>query len=355
MTDPCAEKASIRDRNLFTACYALSLALGETLLWKHITSKTINHYIKDMDKLFEERGIPYRYDHDPLSVILKALDDYEKVPNRRHMITDEMMHYMRKQIKDQPPDGLTKALFDWIVLGRYTGFRRSEWCQTTKTKYETLDEWPGQPAKAFIKTDFVFLTRTKRRLTGRVSQIRKRAHYVRITWRYQKNGDHNQDITFARDLVLKDFCPVEAALNIVARAERLKVPSTDPIAVYKNASNARTFITDTDVNALLRNTAQNVLNIPANNPELERWSTHSVQVTAANLLHRQKFSDSYIQNRLRWKRDAFKVYLRNTFYTADQHTLYLSDENLPPVDERSTREDEPHELVMASLNPSMPN
>ena len=32
-----------------------------------------------MDKLFTERKIVYRYDNDPLSVILKALDDYEQV------------------------------------------------------------------------------------------------------------------------------------------------------------------------------------------------------------------------------------------------------------------------------------
>merc|ERR1712032_1211587 len=99
----------------------------------------------------------------------------------------------------------------------------------------------------------------------------------------------------------------------------------------------RKFITDTDANAPLRHAAHKVMGIPLGDPELDRWSTHSIRVTAANLLHRQKFSDSYIQNRLRWKRDAFKVYLRNTFYTADQHTLYISESNLPPEHERQLR------------------
>ena len=72
-----------------------------------------------------------------------------------------------------------------------------------------------------------------------------------------------------------------------------------------------------------------------------------IRLTATNLLHRQKFLDSYIQNRLRWKEDAFKLYLRNTFYTADQHTLYILESNLPPTHERQICEDEPHERVLA--------
>ena len=198
-----------------------------------------------------------------------------------------------------------------------------------------------------IREDFLFLNKAKRRLQGAVAHLRQRAHYVRITWRYQKNGDHGQDITFARDLKNPEFCPVETALVIVARAVRLGVPKQEPIAVYKTIDGRRNFITDTDANAPLRLAAHKVLGIPQGDPELDRWSTHSIRVTAANLLHRQKFSDSYIQNRLRWKKDAFKLYLRNTFYTADQYTLYISESNLPPEHERQICEDEPHERVLA--------
>jgi hypothetical protein len=37
---------------------------------------------------------------------------------------------------------------------------------------------------------------------------------------------------------------------------------------------------------------------------LDKWSTHSIRVTACNLLHRARYSDTYIKNRLRWKSDA---------------------------------------------------
>ncbi|EJK66091.1 hypothetical protein THAOC_13004 [Thalassiosira oceanica] len=160
--------------------------------------------------------------------------------------------------------------------------------------YQRLDDWPGQPAEAFIKTDFVFLDRRKRRLNPRET-----------------------------------------------------LPAHEPIAVYRSSTGERAFITDSDVNQHLRFAAHKVLGIPLDDPELQKWSTHSIRVMAANLLHRQHFSDSYFQNRLRWKSTAFKKYLRNTFYTADQHTLHLSDENLPPLPQRGglRRGSEPHERL----------
>ena len=56
-----------------------------------------------------------------------------------------------------------------------------------------------------------------------------------------------------------------------------------------------------------RHAANRSLGIPLGDTELNRWSTHLIRLTAANLLHRQKFLDSYIQNRRRWKNDAFRV------------------------------------------------
>ena len=92
-------------------------------------------------------------------------------------------------------------------------------------------------------------------------------------------------------------------------------------------------------NAPPRYAANRSLGIPLGDAELNRWSTYLIRLTAANLLHRQKFLDWHIQNRLRWENDAFRVYSRNTFYTADQHTLYILESNL-------SREHKPHERVL---------
>ena len=102
------------------------------------------------------------------------------------------------------------------------------------------------------------------------------------------------------------------------------------------------------LSSFLRLAACAVYNMKNTDPELAKWLTHFIWITAANLLHREQFSDSFIQNRLRWKSDAFKQYLRNTFYTATQHAkaLKLSSSNLPPAFERSYQELEPHEAIL---------
>ena len=74
----------------------------------------------------------------------------------------------------------------------------------------------------------------------------------------------------------------------------------------------------------LRTCASMVLNINKDDPSLKLWSTHSIRVTAANLLHRANLLDSYIQTRLRWKSSSFLMYLRNTIYGADAHTKAIN-------------------------------
>ena len=101
-------------------------------------------------------------------------------------------------------------------LGRYNGARRGEWCQTTQTTYrrtrDTLPCWPTDEAQAFIAADFVFLDHRGAVLSARDAQRGRKVRYVTIEWRYQKNGDHGQKITFALDPSNKDFCPVLAAV-----------------------------------------------------------------------------------------------------------------------------------------------
>jgi hypothetical protein len=108
----------------------------------------------------------------------------------------------------------------------------------------------------------------------------------------------------------------------------------------------RCFITDKLVAMYLCLAAHKALLIPAGHKSLSCWSTHSIRVTAANLLHWQLFVDSFIQMRLQWKSTLFLMYLHNTFYAAEQHTaLDVPDSCLPPLAERTYRPVEPHEEI----------
>ena len=64
--------------------------------------------------------------------------------------------------------------------------------------------------------------------------------------------------------------------------------------------------------------------------ELRLYSTHSLQVTAANLLHEAGKDGSYIKLRCRWKSDCYEIYLRNTAKIRQQHAeaLQVADDEL---------------------------
>ena len=355
--DPCLGSYRVEARNFFLACYLASLAQGDTILGGAIRYTTMKQYLKAACKLFKDRKLS-TYAHDSpdfVRIILDAVKNYEKVPNRRNMITDEMMIWLLSQSTNpSTSDDATTAIVDWIILGRYTGFRKSEWCQSTLTKFEKITEWPGHPALAFVATDFVLMGPGQQRITitsdTTYTKIIQLVEFVEIQWRKQKNNDNGQKIPFARDHANPTTCPVLAAVRIIIRASRLGVASDTPIGVFNHKGQTR-FITDTKVQHLLRTAAKTTMGI-SDEKEILKWSTHSIRVTAANLLHREKFSDSFIQNRLRWKSQSFLMYLRNTIYSASAHTksLALSNSNLPPLAERSYREPEPHESLLPQPN-----
>lgn len=294
---------------------------------------------------------------DLVKPLLQAVKAYESQTNRKEMIYDNMLAHMLKICRLAHPDSLDAALLDWIILGRYTGARRSEWCQDSQTVEMTTPNLAHEvpEPKAFIAEDFEFFDSSQRLIHDASSLSTSLVAYVRIRWRYQKNGDNGQKISFKRDHERPDVCPVLAVLRISQRAHRLQVPPGTPIAVYSSSSSTFRYITAKQVVAFLRRSAQVAFNLRPNDKSLSRWTCHSIRVTAANLLHRAKMSDSYIQTRLRWKSNTFLMYLRNTFYSADEHTkaLDISNCNLPPLDTPDGlryRPLERHEEIISSYN-----
>ena len=340
-------------RNYFLACYAVSLVQGQTILGTLIQYSTVKKYLTAAYKLFNDRSLDFRSKYDYIEVILKALKNYEEVPKRRNMITDSMMHWLVAEAKRQDQDHATTSIVDWILLGRYTGFRSSEWCQTTQSTYKRIDEWPGQPSRAFIRSDFTFMGQNERRLHHGNELRDAMVEHLRVKWRKQKNKQNGQEIDFADDASNPEYSPTRASLRIYQRSTRLEVKDHEPMAVFKNRFGATKYITDSMVNDLLRRSAVAVLGLKASDPAVKLWSTHSIRVTAANLLHRAQLSDSYIKTRLRWLSSSFLMYLRNTIYAADAHVKALHI-NLGAKEEHnaSYRAMEPHEHITRSNAPA---
>ena len=351
MRDVCLQSYSEQARNYFIACYAVSLFQGQTINGKLIKLATVRQYLKEVYALFEARKCKWHSDDDYIKLVLDSVKSYESVPRRRHMITDGMMHWMIAQANHSGIDSSTAAIVDWTILGRYTGFRKSEFCQSSQHSYTRIDDWPHRPPLAFIEDDFTFLGSIEQIISTTTlsdfDAILKHVHYVRIRWRKQKNNQNGEEITFARDDDKPNVCPVRAAIRIILRAHRLGVKTYEPIGV--SSSNAkRQYITDTRIAALYRKAASVVLRISSKGKDIKQWSTHSLRVTAANLLYREKHTDSFIQKRLRWRSNTFLDYLRNTIYAATEHSkaLTISPNNLPSPLLRSYRESDPVEEML---------
>ena len=67
-------------------------------------------------------------------------------------------------------------------------------------------------------------------------------------WKFQKNGDNGQKLTYFKNLNKLDQCPVRAILNIAFRALRLKVDTKYPSAVHATGVKHNTVIYITNVN-----------------------------------------------------------------------------------------------------------
>jgi len=358
--DPCLPSGCQQARNYFVACYLVSLILGNTIKSIQVKHRTLQKYIAEATKFYTDRKFPSPQagvKDDLVKPLLQAVKAYESQTNRKEMIYDNMLAHMLKTCSLAHPDSLDAALLDWIILGRYTGARRSEWCQDSQTVEMTTPNLAHEvpEPKAFIAADFEFFDSSRHLIHDVSSSSTSLVAYVRIRWRYQKNGDNGQQISFKKDHERPDVCPVSAALRIFQRAHRLQVPSGTPIAVYSSSSSTFRYITAKQVVAFLRRSAQVAFNLRPDDKSLNRWTCHSIRVTAANLLHRAKMSDSYIQTRLRWKSNTFLMYLRNTFYSADEHTkaLDISNCNLPPLDTPDGlryRPLERHEEIISSYN-----
>ena len=307
-------------RDYFLACYTVSLVQGETILGTPIQHSTIKNYLTAAHDLFGK--LIYTSDHQFVHTILAAVKDYEDIPNRRRMITDSMMSWLLDQAEAAGQDSATRAIVDWILLGRYAGFRASEWSQTTLTKYARID-WPGSPSRAFTREDFGFLGHDER-IIGTTELYDHFIRYLEIIWRKQKNGQNGQKVTFGDDPKNPRYSATRSSLRIYNRSIRLGMKAHEPMGVFKDERNKVKFITDTMVNSLLRDAARITLHLPPGHAELKLWSTHSIRVTAANLLYRQQLSDHYIMKRLRWMSSSYLVYLRNTIHSADAHSQAIS-------------------------------
>ena len=87
-------------------------------------------------------------------------------------------------------------------------------------------------------------------------------------------------------------------------------------AYMKNGK--RCYITGSKVSDLFKSIAKTIYP-DMSDKDLGKFSAHMIRVTATVLLQAAGKADLFIQTRLRWESDAYKVYLRDTNILARQH------------------------------------
>jgi hypothetical protein len=120
-----------------------------------------------------------------------------------------------------------------MALGCYIRPCLSKYAQTTQDKVDH-HTYPSRKTviKAFIANDFIFYDEKKCIVKDSNKDSLQQSHFVKITWRIQKNRQNGQSITLAAEIDQPKNCPVRSVMRLVLRAKWLNQPNDMPVAVY---------------------------------------------------------------------------------------------------------------------------
>jgi len=313
------------DIDFIYACFTLDLTLDQTFWFRAIRTSTIKLYLKAASCPMRLQTISYSRLPSFPPLVKDILDEYKKweeVPNQREPFTVYMLTYLHRTAKTSYPDSYDAAVFDWLLIDIFAGFRKTEWMQDSHS-YKTTGTYQkvskDGSARAFIALDFSFFPPSQTSLAEKSTTPHGQLH---LTWRYQKNCQNGQKISYNHNIFNEDFSVVLAAQRILQRAKRLHVPADHPIAVF-STNNKFSFFNHVLIESTLRTAAKQVYKITSIK-YLSLFSSHSIRVGACVLLHSLQQDPLFIQFRLRWRSLSFMNYLRNTPRIAALHNYVFN-------------------------------
>jgi hypothetical protein len=152
-------------------------------------------YIKQAVALHTDCRIPnpHQVVINYIKVMTNAVKKYRTVPKRKEMISDSMFHYIANPTSHASKDSLVCAIMDWIALGCYTGFRKSEWCSDNHNSYTTIGDpnWGDRPnALPIIAEDFSFASATRHHFHDINATPDDAITFMSLCFCKQKNNDN---------------------------------------------------------------------------------------------------------------------------------------------------------------------
>ncbi len=238
-------------------CYPISSACQENLMARTIRSATIARSLHtastwathgNSNRLLDPQLDPLGKRACCIQDILDEQKRWESIRDRQEPLTAWMLVYLHLQATANETS-LASAMADWSTLGYSKGHRKGEWAQEQQNLLHYSKAAHDGTAKAFWANDFTFQDTQHRHLPTNIATFLKHPpKSVRIRWRWQKNGDNGQQITFSQNPNLSYLCPVSAAVRIFNRAQLLQLSATTPLAMYKTKQGITHAITDREIN-----------------------------------------------------------------------------------------------------------
>jgi len=305
----------------------VAMFIKKVIIDTNCRSATARAYGEAVNILFEKRslGLPAKFDDkDNLcAIICNNLKVEEDIAKQRSAITQEMFALMKVRADEETDrNSFVVAMFDWTCLNKVIGCRLSEYGQKTQQRVE-VHEYPSgkKVTKAFIKDDWTFYYKNGKKVVKHGTKNIGRIGKVSILWRIQKNRRNGQRIMVVAEEVL-ELSAAEAAYRIFLRAEELDIEKNQPIGVFVNEQKKTCYITGNKIAKYLQEIAREA-HPEMTEEEIKRFSAHSFRVWALVLLSEAGAKPHFMQARLRWLGESFRLYLRDTAEINEQHAKAL--------------------------------
>ena len=199
-------------RPVVLSFYTEYCCVGNTLQNKIVRKATVDQYldvavkfVKSHTKTDPTIDPETAKRHEFIEAALAELKRWEKVPNRRMPLTIAMIRWLADQAKATHVDSLENAIVDWLIVGLHTGYRSIEWCQEKnpeKHGFYRADD-PDKSIYAVCANDITFNDATGKRCHD---QLDPKAVIFNETFRFQKNKEHGQIKSFAKNTKTPDLC-----------------------------------------------------------------------------------------------------------------------------------------------------
>lgn len=320
--------------------YLSDVKLGYNMKGQELLADTIRGYINAAHtvlELIQQCQINIHDRHGNLVPYLREqinlCSAWEQKLPKKEPYSVEMFEWLHNTVHDVPDVsishlGVMFAVFDWQRLGVFTGSRLSEYGQSKIPKGERFNTipktpeagiWAGRPI-AFIREDFKFYDAREIEIVGPdifMAHENMQLEYLEICFRFDKSRNNFLYRKYRRtDHPI--FCPVDAAVSILLRAQRLCVHADHPVGVTTPKSKKYQFpyrfLTDYDVKVTMRKACMEAHDEDHYlRKRINSIVPHSNRVTAAVCLQLGGAHNDEIAFQLRWHVDSVPIYLRHCF------------------------------------------